>query len=53
VSRAANVRKFKILPLDFTLGGGEYTPTMKLKRKVTEKKYKALVDEMYEAEAKL
>ncbi len=53
VSRAAHIRKFKLLPLDFSLKGGEFTPTLKLKRKVTEQKYKALIDEMYEAGAKL
>lgn len=53
VSRAAHVRKFKILPLDFSLKGGEFTPTLKLKRKVSENKYKALVDEMFAFDAKL
>jgi long-chain-fatty-acid--CoA ligase ACSBG len=52
VSRAAYVRKWKILPVDFSIAGNELTPTLKLKRKVTEKKYQALVDEMY-SEAKL
>jgi long-subunit acyl-CoA synthetase (AMP-forming) len=47
VSRAAHVRKWKILPIDFSISGGELTPTLKLKRKVTEKKYQQLVDEMY------
>lgn len=52
VSRAAHIRKWKLLPEDFSLSGGELTPTLKLKRKVTEKKYQALVDELYQ-EAKL
>ena len=39
VSRAAHLRKFKLLPEDFSIPGGELTPTLKLKRKVTEKKY--------------
>jgi long-chain-fatty-acid--CoA ligase ACSBG len=52
VSRAAYVRKWKLLPTDFSIAGNELTPTLKLKRKVTEKKYQALVDEMY-SEAKL
>ena len=52
VSRAAYVRKWKLLPTDFSIAGNELTPTLKLKRKVTEKKYQAFVDEMY-AEAKL
>lgn len=39
VSRAAHIRKFKLLPVDFSIPGGEFTPTLKLKRKVTETKY--------------
>lgn len=53
VSRAAHIRKFKILPLDFSVTGGEFTPTLKLKRKVTETKYKQFVDEMFAPDAKL
>ena len=37
VSRAAHLRKFKLIPVDFSIPGGQLTPTMKLKRKVTEK----------------
>ena len=39
--------------MDFSLPGGELTPTMKLRRKVTEKKYETLVNEIYKADAKL
>lgn len=39
VSRAAHMRKFKLLSEDFSIPGGELTPTLKLKRRVTEKKY--------------
>jgi long-chain-fatty-acid--CoA ligase ACSBG len=53
VSRAAHIRKFKLLPVDFSIPGGELTPTLKLKRKVTETKYKQFVDEMFAADAKL
>ena len=53
VSRAAHLRKFKVVPIDFSLPGGELTPTLKLKRKVAEVKYKTLIDEMYESEPKL
>ena len=35
VSRAAHIRKWKILEQDFSIPGGELTPTLKLKRKVT------------------
>ena len=53
VSRASHIRKFKIVSNDFSISGGELTPTMKLKRKVTEKKYQSLFDEMYAPEPKL
>ena len=53
VSRAAHIRKFKLLPDDFSIPGGELTPTLKLKRKVTEKKYQQYVDQMFAPEPKL
>ncbi len=34
VSRAEQIRKFRILPVDFTEAGGEMTPTLKVKRQV-------------------
>ena len=40
ISRAQNIRKFKLLPVDFSIEGGELTPTLKLKRKVVLDKYK-------------
>ncbi|KAF4315731.1 hypothetical protein BBO99_00009184, partial [Phytophthora kernoviae] len=39
VSRAQHVKKFFIIPRDFSLDGNELTPTMKLKRSIVEKKY--------------
>jgi long-chain-fatty-acid--CoA ligase ACSBG len=36
VSKAAHIRKWKLIPIDFSLPGGEFTPTLKLKRKVAE-----------------
>ena len=37
VSRAEQIREFRILPVDFTEAGGELTPTMKVKRAVVAK----------------
>jgi long-chain acyl-CoA synthetase len=34
VSRAEQIREFRVLPVDFTEAGGEMTPTMKVKRAV-------------------
>ena len=47
ISRAAHIRKFKLVPDDFSIPGGELTPTLKLKRKTTETKYKHFIDEMF------
>jgi long-chain acyl-CoA synthetase len=41
------VRKFKLLSQNFSMDKNELTPTLKLKRKVIEKRYKDLIDNMY------
>jgi long-chain acyl-CoA synthetase len=43
-----SIKKFEILPEDFTQEGGELTPTLKIRRKVVTQKYKHLLDGMYE-----
>jgi long-chain acyl-CoA synthetase len=41
------VKKFRLLERELTVEGGELTPTMKLRRRVVDEKYKELIDEMY------
>ena len=41
------MQKFHILPVDFSIPGGELTPTMKMKRKVILAKYHDIVSDMY------
>lgn len=41
------IKKFKLLPVEFSIEGGEVTPTLKLKRKVIMAKYADLVEEIY------
>lgn len=53
VSKAAHIKKFKLLAHDFSIPGGEFTPTMKLKRKATETKFKKELDELYAVQAKM
>ncbi|MFC5993403.1 AMP-dependent synthetase/ligase [Pseudonocardia hispaniensis] len=47
VSRAEQIRKFRILPGDFTEAGGELTPTLKVKRHVVAKQYAADIAAIY------
>lgn len=41
------VKKFELLPDEWTIDSGELTPTLKLKRKVIMEKYKAVVERIY------
>jgi len=41
------VRKFAILDKPFTIESGELTPSLKIKRKVVEERYKDLIEDMY------
>jgi long-chain acyl-CoA synthetase len=47
LARYETVKKFAILPADFTQETGELTPTMKVKRKVVEAKYRDVLDGFY------
>ncbi|BBY30556.1 AMP-dependent synthetase/ligase [Mycolicibacterium sediminis] len=47
VSNAEAIRKFRILPVDFTEDTGELTPTLKVKRKVVAEKFAGDVEALY------
>jgi long-chain acyl-CoA synthetase len=42
------IRRFALLPAEFTVESGELTPSLKLKRRLVEQKYAALLDSFYE-----
>ena len=44
------IRKFTILPNDFTVENGEITPTLKIKRRYIQERYKKIIDLMYPQE---
>ncbi len=46
-ARFEKIKKFTLLPQEFTVESGEITPTLKLKRKVIAEKYKDIIDAMY------
>ncbi|MCE9667230.1 long-chain fatty acid--CoA ligase [Myxococcus stipitatus] len=49
----ATIKRFTVMPADFTQETGELTPTLKVKRKVCSQKYKAQIDAMYDNAAVL
>lgn len=51
VSRAEAIRRFRILPEDFTEQGGQLTPTLKVKRNVVVKEYAPQIDALYDRAA--
>ena len=47
VSQAESIRKFTILPVDWTEEGGQLTPSLKLKRNVVSREFRADVEALY------
>ncbi|HLL74054.1 MAG TPA: long-chain fatty acid--CoA ligase [Pyrinomonadaceae bacterium] len=42
------VRRVALLPEEFSIDGGEMTPTLKIKRRVVDEKFGAVIDEIYD-----
>jgi long-chain acyl-CoA synthetase len=47
LARFETIKKFALLPADFAIETGELTPSLKVKRKAVEAKYKELLDGFY------
>lgn len=50
LARVQTIKRFAIIPTEFSIDGGELTPTLKVKRKVVNEKYKREIEGMYPAE---
>jgi long-chain acyl-CoA synthetase len=48
LGQVEKIKKFVLLPEELTQEAGELTPTLKLKRKFIDQKYKPLIDKLYE-----
>lgn len=48
VSRAESIRKFKILPVDFTIAGGHLTAKLSVKRHVVQQEFAKEIAELFE-----
>jgi long-chain acyl-CoA synthetase len=47
LSRFEQIKRFAILPRDFSMAEGELTPTLKLKRRVCEEHFSAEIEALY------
>jgi len=47
LSRFEQIKRFRILPRDFSADAGEITPTLKLKRKAVQQNFATEIDELY------
>jgi long-chain acyl-CoA synthetase len=47
LDRQEKIRRFALLPRDFTIEDDEITPSLKVKRKNIDKKYKQIIDTLY------
>jgi long-chain acyl-CoA synthetase len=47
LDRQEKIRRFALLPRDFTIEADEITPSLKVKRKVIDKKYKEVIDQLF------
>ena len=45
------IKRFALLPTEVTVEGGELTPTMKLRRRIIEERWAAVIDQLYSREA--
>ncbi len=47
VSRAESIRRFRVLPVDFTEASGQLTPSLKVRRDVVAKDFAADIEALY------
>jgi len=52
LSNYEKVKRFALIPNEFSINGDELTPTLKIKRRVIDEKYKDIIDKIY-ADAEL
>ncbi len=51
LNKYETIKRFALLPQEFTEEAGELTPTLKMKRRVIDKKYHEIIDSLYPSES--
>ena len=51
LAKFEQIKRITLLPREFSLEAGELTPTLKVKRRFVEQKYKDVIDTMYQGDA--
>ncbi len=41
------IKRFALLPAEFSIAGGELTPTLKVRRRVIEDRWRAAIEQLY------
>ena len=44
------IKRFALIPSEFTVAGGEVTPTMKVKRRVVEARWRTIIEKLYDGD---
>ena len=48
LSQYEKIKKFALIENEMTVDGGELTPTLKIRRRIVDEKYKSVIDKMYD-----
>jgi len=48
LSQFERIKKFRLLPREFSMAAGELTPTLKVRRRVVEQNWRQVIDEIYQ-----
>lgn len=48
LSQYERIKKFTLIENEMTVDGGELTPTLKVRRRIVDEKYKSVIDRMYD-----